>query len=78
MRSDEVGNKVTFDPVSGIALPLHHALMRNLGITFTKICRLGPLAEDCAEDGQWDFLYTAAPLHLVGRSGALVNPVVIK
>jgi len=76
--TDTVGNEVTTDPVSGVSLPLHNALMRNLGVTFTEICRLGPLAEDCAKDGQWDFLYTAAPLHLLGGTGAPVNPVVVK
>jgi kynurenine formamidase len=39
---------------------------------------LEELAADCADDGQWKFLYTAAPLKIVGGSGAPVNPVVIK
>ncbi len=76
--TDTMGNEVAIDPVSGVALPLHNALMRNLGVTFTEMCRLGPLAADCARDGQWNFLYAAAPLHVIGASAALVNPVVIK
>jgi kynurenine formamidase len=39
---------------------------------------LEELAADCSDDGQWKFLYTAAPLKIVGGSGAPVNPVVIK
>jgi hypothetical protein len=52
--------------------------MRNLGVAFTEICTLDALAEDCATDGQWTFLYTAAPLKVVRGTGAPVNPLVIK
>jgi kynurenine formamidase len=76
--TDTIANEVTYEPKSGAALPLHCALMRNLGVTFTEICRLDKLADDCAADGQWDFLYTAAPLKVVKGTGSPVNPVVIK
>ncbi|WP_269501268.1 cyclase family protein [Burkholderia sp. IMCC1007] len=76
--TDTIANEVTIDPESGVALPLHNALMRNLGVTLTEIAQLDPLAADCADDGQWSFLYTAAPLKVVSGSGAPVNPVVIK
>jgi kynurenine formamidase len=76
--TDTIANEVTVDPESGVALPLHNALMRNLGVTFTEICRLDDLAADCAADGQWTFLYTAAPLNVVQGTGAPVNPVVVK
>jgi kynurenine formamidase len=76
--TDTIANEVTTDPVSGVALPLHVALMSNLGVAFTEICQLDPLAKDCAEDSQWSFLYVAAPLKVVGGSGAPVNPVIVK
>jgi kynurenine formamidase len=76
--TDTIANEVTYEPKTGCALPLHCALMRNLGVTFTEICRLDKLAEDCAADGQWDFLYTAAPLKVVKGTGSPVNPVAIK
>ena len=76
--TDTIANEVTVDPVSGVALPLHNALMRNLGITLTEIAQLDPSADDCAADNQWTFLYTAAPLKVVGGTGAPVNPIVIK
>lgn len=76
--TDTIANEVTIDPGSGVVLPLHTALMRNLGVAFTEIAQLDPLAEDCAADGQWSFLYTAAPLKVYGGTGAPVNPVVIK
>ena len=76
--TDTIANEVTIDPVSGVALPLHNALMRNLGVTLTEIAWLEDLAEDCAKDRQYTFLYTAAPLKIVLGTGAPVNPIVIK
>jgi kynurenine formamidase len=76
--TDTIANEVTVDPVSGCELPLHNALMRNLGVTLTEIAQLDLLADDCAADGQWTFLYAAAPLKVVGGTGAPVNPIVLK
>lgn len=76
--TDTIANEVTTDPVSGAVLPLHIALMRNLGVTFAEIIALDELAADCAEDGQYSFLYTAAPLKVAKASGSPVNPVVVK
>ncbi|MBL6751408.1 MAG: cyclase family protein [Nevskia sp.] len=76
--TDTIANEVTIDPVSGAALPLHAALMRNLGVTFTEIALLDKLAEDCAKDGQCSFLYAAAPLKVTNGTGAPVNPIAIK
>jgi kynurenine formamidase len=76
--TDTIANEVTSDPETGVVLPLHAALMRNLGITLTEIASLDTLAADCAEDRQFDFLYTAGPLKIVDGTGAPVNPVVVK
>ncbi len=76
--TDTIANEVTFDPNNGTALPLHCALMRNLGVTLTEICDLEKLASDCAADRQYTFLYAAAPLKVSKASGSPVNPLVIK
>lgn len=75
--TDTIANEVTIDPESGIALPLHSALMRNLGVTLTELCDLEALADACAEHGQYTFLYVAAPLKIHGATGAPVNPIAI-
>lgn len=75
--TDTVANERSFYD-GGIQLPLHCALMRNLGVAMTEICQLDPLAEACAADRRWEFMYTAAPLKIAGGSGAPVNPVVIR
>ena len=47
--TDTIANEVTIDPNNGVALVLHNALMRNLGVTLTEIADLEKLAADCAD-----------------------------
>jgi kynurenine formamidase len=76
--TDLMANEASFLPGTQIEIPLHSALMRNLGVVFTETCWLDDLADACAVDNRWSFLYTAAPLKVVGASGAPVNPIVIR
>jgi kynurenine formamidase len=76
--TDTIANETTKDPVSGVMLPLHCALMRNLGLVLSEVIWLDDLAAACAADNRWSFLYTAAPLKVVQGTGAPVNPVVIR
>jgi len=78
LATDTIANELSFDPETGIEMALHCALMRNLGVAFTEICWLDDLADACARDGRWSFLYVAAPLKVVGASGAPVNPVAVR
>lgn len=76
--TDTMANETNADPNYGFIMLLHGALLRNLGIAMTEMAALDELGEDCAADGQYDFLYVAAPLKIVEGAGAPVNPVVIK
>lgn len=76
--TDTFANESNADPATGFIMTLHGALMRNLGIAMTEMASLDELGEDCESDGQYDFLYVAAPLKVVEGAGAPVNPVVIK
>ncbi len=76
--SDTVGGEQSFSSVSGIVLPLHGALMRNLGIPFQEMLWLEELAADCAADGQYDFMYVVSPLKIHGGTGSPINPLAIK
>jgi kynurenine formamidase len=78
LATDTIANEVTYDPNNGTALPLHCALMRNLGVALTEICDLEKLAASCAEDRQYTFFYAAAPLKVNLAAGSPVNPLVIK
>jgi len=59
-------------------IPLHGAFLRNLGVYINEILDLSELAAACAEDGIYEFLFTAAPLNVERGTGAPVNPVVLK
>lgn len=76
--TDTISNETELDPEVGVQIPLHCALMRNLGIAFTEICNFEKLAEDCHADGQWDFLFVAAPLKVREGTGAPLNVIAIK
>ena len=76
--TDTLGNERSVDPETGIETALHCALMRNLGIAMTEVAWLDDLADACRRDGRWTFLYAAAPLKVVGASGAPVNPMAIR
>jgi kynurenine formamidase len=78
LATDTIGNETTLEPNTGIAIPLHGALIRNLGVIFNEIVWLETLADDCAIDGQYRFFYTAAPLKISRGTGAPVNPIVLK
>ena len=76
--TDTIANEVTFDPNNGVALVLHNALMRNLGVTLTEIADLEKLAADCADDGVYEFFFTGPPLVITGGTGSPINPLAIK
>lgn len=59
-------------------IPLHVAFLRDLGVTIHELVRLQALAEQAAEDGIYEFFYSAAPLHIEMATGGPVNPVVLK
>lgn len=61
-----------------VVIPLHGALMRDLGIVLTEIYWLEDLATDSVKDKQYTFMFTAAPLKMEKGSGSPVNPIVIK
>ena len=60
--TDTIANEVTDDPDSGVALPLHCALMRNLGVTLTEIATGDARRRSCAEDGSGPSSTSPAPL----------------
>jgi kynurenine formamidase len=78
LSTDTISNETEIDPTLGVQIPLHCALMRNLGIAFNEICNFEELKDHCHADGQWDFLYAAAPLKVNQATGAPVNVLAIK
>lgn len=76
--TDTIASEQTWHEESGTMLPLHMALLYHLGIIFNEINWTHDLAEDCAADGQYTFLFAGLPLKVVGGAGSPVNPAAIK
>jgi kynurenine formamidase len=58
--------------------PLHMIALRNTGLLLGEIFHLDALAEACAADGEYAFLFTAPPLPITGAVGSPINPLAIK
>lgn len=58
--------------------PMHIEFLVNMGMPIGEIFDFENLAKDCAEDGQYDFMFVAPPLRIVGGVGSPLSPVAIK
>lgn len=58
--------------------PLHQIAIPNMGLLLGEMFDLEALAEDCANDGRYEFLLVAAPLPVTGAVGAPLTPLALK
>jgi kynurenine formamidase len=63
---------------TGSLLPLHCILIRDMGMPLAEILDLDALADDCATDGQWSFMFVAPPLRISNAVGSPTTPIAIK
>jgi kynurenine formamidase len=61
-----------------VAMPVHMLHLVEMGMTQGQNWVLDALADDCAEDGRYDFFLEASPQPFVNAVGSPVNPVAIK
>jgi kynurenine formamidase len=59
-------------------LDVHMVLIRDMGMTLGEILDLDELADDCAQDGVYEFLCTAPPIKFTNAVGSPINPLAIK
>ncbi|MEO6043433.1 MAG: cyclase family protein [Tepidiformaceae bacterium] len=78
LGSDTVTGEQSVSSISGARLPLHAALLTNLGIPFMELLWLDDLAAACAKDGRYDFFFAASPLKIHGATGSPINPLAIR
>lgn len=78
--ADTVGVEVV--PLAGfgdtIPFAFHLLALRDMGCPLGELFDLEALAEDCARDGRYTFLFSAPPLAITGGFGSPVNPLVLK
>ena len=76
--TDTWGTEVIPNETSEIFQPLHMILIVHAGMLIGEIFDLEGLADDCANDGAYEFLFVAPPLPITGAVGSPINPQAIK
>jgi kynurenine formamidase len=78
VATDTWGAEVLPNETPDVSMPLHILLIVNMGLTVGEIFDLEELARDCAEDGVYDFFFSAPPLPITRAVGSPINPVAVK
>jgi kynurenine formamidase len=60
----------------GVPWTMHGAIFA-YGIALVDNALLQPLAEACAEEGRYEFMFTFAPLCVIGGTGSPINPIAL-
>ena len=76
--SDTWGCEVRPNETDEANQPWHWVVIPAIGISMGEIFYLKDLAEDCDDDGVYEFFFTAPPLHIPGAAGSPINPQAIK
>jgi kynurenine formamidase len=78
LATDTWGVEVRPNETPDCFQPLHMISLRNTGLLLGEIFALDELADACAEDGNYSFLFVGPPLPITGAVGSPVNPLAIK
>lgn len=76
--SDTWGVEVRPNETSEVNQPWHWVVIPAMGLTMGEIFDVSELAADCAQDGVYEFLFTAPPLIITGGTGSMINPIAVK
>lgn len=78
IATDTWGLEVRPNETPDVAQPLHLILIVYMGLWLGEIFDLDPLADDCEEDGVYEFLFCGPPLPFTRAVGSPLNPMAIK
>jgi kynurenine formamidase len=78
LATDTWGMEVLPNETPDVFQPLHIVLLVGMGLYVGEIFDLQALADDCAQDGQYDFFFCAPPLPFSRAVGSPVNPIAVK
>ena len=78
VSTDTWGTEVLPNETPDVFQPLHIIMLVNAGIYLGEMWDMEELAQDCAEDGVYEFMLVAPPLTFTGSVGSPVNPQAIK
>jgi hypothetical protein len=78
LAADTWGLEVRPNETPDVAQPLHIVLIVHVGLWLGEIFDLDPLADDCAGDGVYEFMFCGPPLPFTRAVGSPLNPMAIK
>ena len=78
VATDTWGAEVLPTETRDVSMPMHIILIVHMGLTLGEIFDLEALADDCASDGVYEFLFSAPPLPITRAVGSPINPVAVK
>src|SRR5712691_1216261 len=78
VATDTWGMEVRPNEIPNTYQPLHQVFIPSMGLLVGEIFDLEALAEDCARDGVYEFMFVAPPIPITGAVGSPVNPFAIK
>jgi len=61
----------------GVDFPIHVLAITAMGIHLLDYLQFEDLRRECERTGRWEFLFTAAPLRIIGGTGSPLNPVAV-
>ncbi len=61
----------------GVDFPIHVLAITAMGVHLLDYLQLEDLTVGCESRGQWEFLFVAAPLYVIGGTGSPLNPIAI-
>lgn len=78
LAADTWGLEVRPNETPDVFQPMHLILIAHMGLWLGEIFDLDPLAEDCADDGVYEFMFCGPPLPFTRAVGSPLNPMAIK
>ena len=78
VATDTWGVEVRPNEVKGIFQPWHWVVIPMIGLSLGEMFYLKELAEDCATDKVYEFMFVGAALPFTGAVGCPLNPMAIK
>jgi hypothetical protein len=61
-----------------VTQPWHWVVIPAMGLTMGENFYVKELAEDCAEDGVYEYFFCAPPLVITGATGSPITPQAVK
>jgi kynurenine formamidase len=77
LGSDGISDPMPFVGTPEWPFPVHQIGITAMGLVLIDNMALERLAQSCAEEGRWEFLFTMAPLRIPRGTGCPVNPVAV-